>query len=90
MITIKRSKTFRKHFRARIAPNKNLTQQFADRVYLFTQGERGHPLNDHALQGNKEGLRSFSIRGDVRVIYTIEDDGIVFLDVGSHNQVYGK
>ena len=51
-------------------------------------GETGYPLYDHALTGKLAGKRAFSIAGDIRVIYVELEDAIVFLDVGSHNQVY--
>jgi len=50
--------------------------------------ELGYPLHDHALTGKLAGKRAFSIAGDIRVIYVEFDDFIVFLDIGTHNQVY--
>jgi mRNA-degrading endonuclease YafQ of YafQ-DinJ toxin-antitoxin module len=55
---------------------------------LFVAGELGYPLNDHALLGKLEGKRAFWVAGGIRVIYVEADDFIVFLDIGSHNQVY--
>jgi len=46
-------------------------------------------LKDHPLTGKKQGLRAFSITGDVRIVYHfVSDDFVEFLDIGSHNQVY--
>lgn len=89
MKPIDKTKEFKKHYQKRIAPYPNLTKRFNERARLFVQGERDYPLHDHALEGNKLGLRSFSITGDIRVVYKETDDAYVFLDVGSHNQVYG-
>jgi addiction module RelE/StbE family toxin len=88
MKPLKRHKTFEKHFKQRIRSNKNIADQFKARLAQFIAGERGHPLNDHALTGKLAGKRSFSITGDIRVIYIEFEDAIVFLDIGSHNQVY--
>lgn len=88
MKPIKRDKTFEKHFRQRITPNHRLKARFKERLALFMAGEFGHPLHDHALTGKLAGKRAFSIAGDIRVIYIELEDIIVFLDVGSHNQVY--
>lgn len=85
---IKRHKTFEKHFKQRISPNKNLADKFKTRLAQFMAGELGHPLNDHALTGKLTGRRAFSIAGDIRVIYIELEDMTVFLDIGSHNQVY--
>ncbi len=88
MKPIKRHKNFDKNFKKRIAPNKKVADQSRQRLNLFMLGERGHPLNDHALRGNMKGKRSFSINADIRVIYVEEPDCYKFLDIGTHNQVY--
>jgi len=85
---IKRDRTFEKHFKQRISPNGKLKKQFTERLALFIAGEIGYPLHDHALTGKLAGKRAFSVAGDIRVIYVELDDAIVFLDIGTHNQVY--
>lgn len=81
-------KTFKKHYALRIANNAKLNRKFEERVTLFINNPRSRLLNGHALQGSKLGLRAFSVTGDVRVVYKQYEDTCVFLDVGSHNQVY--
>lgn len=88
MKPIKRDRTFEKHFKQRIRPNEKLVSQFTERLALFITGNLGYPLNDHALAGKLSGRRAFSIAGDIRVIYVELEDMIVFLDIGSHSQVY--
>jgi len=88
MKPIKRDRTFEKHFKQRISPHLKLTNRFKERLTLFMAGELGYPIYDHALTGKLAGKRAFSIAGDIRVIYIELEDSIVFLDVGSHNQVY--
>lgn len=79
---------FEKHFKQRISPNEKLKKQFKERLALFIASELGYPLHDHALTGKLTGKRAFSVAGDIRVIYVELEDAIVFLDVGSYNQVY--
>ncbi|ETA01706.1 hypothetical protein CcI156_05935 [Frankia sp. CcI156] len=86
---IKSHRQFEKNFRRRIAPDARLRAQFEVRVKLFADGARGAPLDDHALTGTLAGYRAFSITGDVRVIYLETEAAFIFLDVGTHNQVYG-
>lgn len=81
-------KKFIKHYISRILNNRKLSQQYDERYKLFCNGKRDSPLDDHPLKGEKLGLRAFSIAGDVRVVYRETEDAYVFLDVGSHNQVY--
>ncbi len=88
MKQIKRDKTFEKHFKQRISPNEKLTKQFEQRLGLFIKGELGYPIYDHNLTGKLSGKRAFSIAGDIRVVYIDFENFIVFLDIGSHNQVY--
>ena len=88
MKRIKRDRTFEKHFKQRISPHPKLVKQFQERLGLFIAGQPSNPLNDHALSGKLAGKRAFSVTGDVRVIYVELDDVIVFLDIGSHSQVY--
>ncbi len=79
---------FDKHYKQRIKPKPKLISQFRERYDLFLAGERGRPLNDHALTGDLQGGRAFSITGDIRVVYIELEDQIIFLAIGTHNQVY--
>ena len=88
MKQIKRDRTFEKHFKQRISPNAKLVTRFKERLTLFMAGEHSAPLYDHPLAGKLAGKRAFSVAGDIRVIYVELEDFIVFLDIGSHNQVY--
>lgn len=85
---IETDRVFVKHYRKRIANNPKLVNRFNARVRAFAMGERGTPLNDHGLVGKKLGLRAFAITGDIRVVYAETDAAYVFLDIGSHSQVY--
>lgn len=79
---------FEKHYKQRIAPNPKLAKKFGERYRLFISGERGKPLDDHALSGSLQGRRAFSVAGDTRVIYMELEDQTIFLEIGTHNQVY--
>lgn len=81
-------RNFEKHYKQRIQPQQKLSGQFGERYKLFLAGERGKPLDDHALSGSLQGRRAFSITGDIRVIYIELADKIIFLDIGTHSQVY--
>jgi addiction module RelE/StbE family toxin len=77
-----------KAYQKRIAKDPKLVAQYEARVTLFVEGVRGASLNDHALTGNKHGERAFSVNADIRVVYIKTDEAFVFVDVGTHNQVY--
>ncbi len=88
MKPIEFSKNFEKAYKTRISKNQKLKAKYELCYRLFLAGERGYPLNDHSLTGLMAGKRAFSITGDVRVIYIETEQAIIFLDIGSHNQVY--
>jgi addiction module RelE/StbE family toxin len=82
------SRTFAKRYKRL---SKSLQQRVLVRECLF-RDDRQHPLlKDHALSGEFDGCRSFSITGDVRVIYKLlNPDTAVFLDIGTHHELYGS
>ncbi len=84
------NKDFKKAYKKRILPHKNLVKRFDERYNLFEQNPSVTILKDHALAGKLQGYRSFSITGDIRVVYYIFKDTAYFTDIGTHNQVYGK
>lgn len=59
-------------------------------IRLFTENSFHPLLRNHALHGHLTGMRAIAAGGDIRIIfeefqnYTL----VIFLDVGTHNQVY--
>ncbi len=82
------SKKFDKSYIIRIKPNKKLAEKFDLKLSVFVSSRASRLLNDHPLLGKHKGCRAFSVTGDIRVIYEETEDSIIFLDVGTHNQVY--
>lgn len=81
-------KSFEKSFKRRILGNKKLKKRVEERVRLFKEDRNSPLLKDHRLIGIFSKRRSFSVTGDVRIIYREEDDLFIFLDIGTHAQVY--
>lgn len=88
MKRIELHRSFVKNYAKRIANGKKLPKQYEARVEMFITGKRNVPINDHALTGDLQGRRAFSITADIRVVYIEFGDKIIFLDIGTHNQVY--
>jgi addiction module RelE/StbE family toxin len=81
--------TFVKHYRKRITPNLNLNTKAQERIELFKKNRQSPVLKDHQLTGAKRHLRAFWITGDIRIVYLpVSENHVLFLDIGSHNQVY--
>jgi addiction module RelE/StbE family toxin len=87
MKPIEYSRQFQKHLKLRYAHQPKVIERFKQNLKLFCIGVRREPLNDHALTGKLQGLRAFSVGGDVRAVYQELEDHYLFLDIGSHNQV---
>jgi len=81
--------TYVKHYQKRIASKINLCSKTAERIKLFQQ-EPDHPLlKDHSLTGSHFGHRAFWITGNIRLVYErVGDNEVLFLDIGTHPQVY--
>ena len=82
--------SFNKSYKKRMGQNKKLKNRLEERLKLFIE-DKPDLIKDHGLKGDKLGLRAFSVTGDIRVVYELREDGKALLvDIGSHNQVYGK
>lgn len=83
---ILRTQQFVKHFKKRLS--LSLQEKFYKKLQLYQENPNNPLLRDHQLSGTKKHLRSFSITGDIRAIYEKQNDGILLIDIGTHNQVY--
>ena len=87
-MTIIHHRQFIKHFKKRIFPDISLPEGFANRIKLFISDRSNSILADHPLGGDYKGYPSFSITGDIRVIYKLAEYSVIFIDVCTHNQIY--
>jgi len=79
--------TFKK--RLRKLPLK-LREQFRDRLALFILNKFNPLLCNHLLKGSYLGCRSINVTGDRRAIFKEEGDTVVFVDIGTHAELYGR
>lgn len=80
---------FIKSYNKRIARDAKLVKKVSERLKLFKQDRTNPILKDHELSGKKSQLRAFWITGDIRIVYLpVSQNEIIFIDIGSHNQVY--
>lgn len=68
--------------------DKEVSTAFKDRRNLLLIDAQHPLLNNHALHGRWSDYRSINITGDVRAIYKMEGFIAIFVDIGSHNQLY--
>ncbi|MDO8576812.1 MAG: type II toxin-antitoxin system mRNA interferase toxin, RelE/StbE family [Candidatus Daviesbacteria bacterium] len=81
---------FIKIFKKRFSSKSNIQMKFNERMKKFAENPDNPILLDHSLSGKLQGHRAFSVTGDIRVVYYIFEDIAYFIDIDTHNQVYGK
>lgn len=81
---------FIKIFKKRFSSRSNIQNKFNERIRKFAENQDDPTLEDHELAGKLQRHRAFSITGDIRVVYYIFKDTAYFIDISTHNQVYGK
>lgn len=79
---------FRKKFKKQL--NKlpiKIEQKFIERLALFLT-DQNNPLL-HTLAGSRYPFQSMNVTADYRAIFLVEDDVVVFYEIGTHAQLYG-
>lgn len=83
------SSSFKRTFKKRIKGNTDLEEKFWQKLELFTVNPYDPSLKTHKLSGKLKELWSFTIDYDARVLFYFTEDGkAVFVDIGSHDEVY--
>ncbi len=54
---------------------------------MVVAGERGG-LRIHALHGPMKGAYAARISQGYRLVFVLEPDAVIFIDIGSHDEVY--
>ena len=80
-------KNFKKHYQKLRAGEKD---KFKERRNIFLQNPFHPVLYNHPLQGKYKGYRSINITGDIRVVYRHKNGWIIFVDIGTHSNLYSK
>ncbi len=81
---------FVKIYKKRFSNKPNVKLRFEEKLRLFVVNENDPILKNHALGKKMLGKHAFSVTGDIRVVYYIHKNIAYFVDIGTHNQVYGK
>jgi addiction module RelE/StbE family toxin len=88
-LKIQKHPDFTKSFKKRIKGNAKLEKRTRERVKLFIENRQNPILKDHKLTGKLRDKRAFWITGDIRIVYfPLSNNEVLFMDIGSHNQVY--
>ena len=82
--------SFIKIYKKRFSHKPNTRKQFDERTKIFAADSQNSLLRDHQLSGKLQGYRAFSVTGDIRIVYYVSENIAYFVDIGTHNQVYGR
>ncbi len=83
------SVSFKRSLRSFFRKHPELRETFENKAKLFAENPFHPSLKTHNLGGTLDGMRSFSITHDYRVIFEFMPDGsALFSHVGTHDEVY--
>lgn len=83
------SASFKRALKKRILIDKETERAFWEKLEIFCSNPFNPLLRTHKLSGGLEGLWSFSIAYDIRVIFQfLEKNKVLLTDIGSHDEVY--
>ena len=86
MLILGYSKNFKKSLKKK---DKFVQEKTRERIRLLRGDSFNVLLNNHKLSGEYEGCSSINITGDIRAVFKyLEKDSIVFLDIGTHPELY--
>jgi addiction module RelE/StbE family toxin len=82
---------FKKKFKKQLQklPNK-IEQKFIDRLKLFLADQKSPLLHVHTLSGSLYPFKSMNVTADYRALFLIENDVVIFYEIGTHSELYGK
>jgi len=85
------SNSFKKSAKKKFRANPELENEFWVCVQMFVENPYNPVLKTHKLSGKLRFLWSFSIDFENRVVFYFTDQNpkqAVFVDIGTHNEVY--
>ena len=63
-------------------------QKIKEKIQLFKDNFHNPSLKLHKLIGGFSETWSFSVDHDLRILFIYSEDGVIFVDVGKHEEVY--
>jgi addiction module RelE/StbE family toxin len=89
MTTINFSSGFNSSLKKFARKRPELIPSVLQKIILFSNNLNHPSLGAHKLSGNMKDHWSFRVESDLRIIFKYTTDGnILFVDIGSHDQVY--
>ena len=65
-----------------------IQSKFDEHLIIFRHDPFMPQLKNHSLTGKYAGCRSINITGDIRAVFEAGKNGVRFLDIDNHNNLY--
>jgi mRNA interferase YafQ len=88
MLSLFRTKTFLKEYKKIKFTDKLYSKYLTCVVSLLKSEKLSQEAMDHQLKGNYQNFREFHISGDLLIIYTVEDNVLKLIRIGTHSQLF--
>ena len=80
--------SFRRTFKRKTRKNPPLRERILETLERLAEDVFDPRLKTHKLRGQLEGLWACQVDYDCRIVFALEKDMIVLIDIGTHDEVY--
>lgn len=82
------TESYKKKLGKFLKSHPELFEHYKKTIMLLELNPKHPSLRFHKLEGKLEDLYSISINMNYRIVFYIEDNHLIPIDIGNHNQVY--
>ena len=65
-----------------------IREQFFERAEIFCKDTYAEILQNHSVDNVYPNCRSINITGDVRALYKVQGNIAIFVNIGTHSELY--
>ena len=82
------SSAFKSAYKRLVKKNKPLQRKIKTKIQTFKDKPNHPSLKLHKLTGSLHDTWSFSVESDLRILFCYIEDGVLFTNIGKHEDVY--
>ena len=82
------SSSYIRAHKRKIKGNPQLTKTIKEKVVIFQTNPTNPTLSLHKLKDKKQDVWSFSVAQNLRILFVYVPEGVLFINIGTHNEVY--
>ena len=80
---------YHKHLKKQYSKlSQKIQVKFANRLKVFVDNPFDKGLNNHPLHGDYSEYRSINVTGDIRAVYEVRGNTVIFLIIDTHSNLY--